>query len=1508
MDDQYQQKIDSGEPDNRKSRPTKDSISSVSNVPQTADLNGVQTRFSPWRFLIITIGGIFLAEVVAMILIYGFPNLPYYLQTLIDASIMVLLIFPLVYSFSLKPLLLHIEKHRRAEDALQQSEERFAKAFNSSPVALSITTYVDGCFIDVNESFLRLYGSSREELIGHSSIELGMYVNPDKRVELTRQILTQPNVDAYEVEACIKSGETRSVLISTEMIELNGEACILASISDITERKRAEERLRRVNHALSVLNECNQVLVRAENENELLQRMCENIVNVGEYRMAWVGFAEQDQARSVRPAAQFGFEDGYLGLAQITWADNERGRGPTGTAIREGVTQVNQNFLTNPRVAPWRESALKRGYQASIALPLKDERSTFGALTIYSASPDAFDEEEVNLLNELANDLAFGITALVVRAERNRAQEQVREMALFPALNPDAVLRVDASGRIEKTNPAASQMGLCVGAQLVEILPDMCDLDFDACIAMGTTQQISETQLGERYLQWTIRGVSELGLAFLYSIDVTERKRAEVAVRQLSRIVEQTEDAVVVTDRKGVIEYVNPAFERLTGFTKEEALGKTPNVLNSGLHDEHFYKRLWNTILNGGVFLSEIANRKKNGELFHEVKTITPLRDAQGKITHFVATGKDITKHKLDEEKLRKAYDELELRVQDRTEELQIANSELEDEIRIRQQVEDALRQSEQQLSKAQEIAHLGSWELDLEHNRLTWSDEVYRIFGLQPQEFGATYEAFLEAVHADDRAVVDAAYSDSVREGRDNYEIEHRVVKRSSGEVRIVHEKCKHFRNEVGQINRSIGMVHDVTERKMAEEALRKARDEMELRVQERTGELAVKNRELVKEIAERKEVERQLRIQTTAMEAAANGIIITDRQGTIQWTNPALTQITGYEARELLGQNTHIFNSGKHDADYYRQMWTAILSGQVWRGETTNRRKDSSLYVEEQTITPVRDEKDQILHFIAIKQDVTQQKRVEEELELERSRLRRILDTMPDGVFMINRQYEVEYVNPVIEKEFGPVAEQSCYTYFHDRIEPCPWCKNEEVLSGKTLVWEHHYLKTNKTYDVFETPFINSNGSISKFKMLHDITQRKMTEEELGRRNVELQAISVAEHEQRQLSEALVEAALVLNKSMKLDDVLPLILEQIKEVIPYQLANITMLDAESFYDASHEGDQRWQKALAEMIKNRFPLEDFPLLKKMRQSGQPLLILDIQKESDWVTVNGLEWCRSFLSAPLLAENEVIGFVNLFAGKPGFFTVEMQDRLVAFASHAAVAIQNAWLFEQVRASSDRLQSLSHRLVEIQENERLYIARELHDEAGQMLTSLMLNLRMLETQAYQPEVILKKVAEMEEALNAVSENLHSVAMALRPASLDHLGLVPALRQHVESVGEKYGLRASFRSGKFQERLPANMETELYRIVQEALTNVVRHSHASQVDVILTVRDNKLIVIVEDDGDGFNPEKVSDTGHLGLFGIRERAEMIGGKLVIESAPGNGTTLIVEVSYADSNINRG
>jgi signal transduction histidine kinase len=187
-----------------------------------------------------------------------------------------------------------------------------------------------------------------------------------------------------------------------------------------------ERELQRVNRALRATTVCAQVIVHAESEPAMLEQICRVIVEAGGYRMAWIGFAEDDEQKTVRPVAVAGYDEGYVAAAKVSWADTERGRGPTGTAIREGVPVICRNMFSDEKFAPWRAPALQRGYASSIVIPLRYRERTYGALSIYAAEPDAFHESEVKWLLPQGEDIGFGITAQRTRLERERADAALR--------------------------------------------------------------------------------------------------------------------------------------------------------------------------------------------------------------------------------------------------------------------------------------------------------------------------------------------------------------------------------------------------------------------------------------------------------------------------------------------------------------------------------------------------------------------------------------------------------------------------------------------------------------------------------------------------------------------------------------------------------------------------------------------------------------------------------------------------------------------------------------------------------------------------------------------------------------------------------------------------------------------------------------------------------------------------------------------------------------------------
>jgi signal transduction histidine kinase len=268
----------------------------------------------------------------------------------------------------------------------------------------------------------------------------------------------------------------------------------------------------------------------------------------------------------------------------------------------------------------------------------------------------------------------------------------------------------------------------------------------------------------------------------------------------------------------------------------------------------------------------------------------------------------------------------------------------------------------------------------------------------------------------------------------------------------------------------------------------------------------------------------------------------------------------------------------------------------------------------------------------------------------------------------------------------------------------------------------------------------------------------------------------------------------------------------------------------------------------------------------------------------------------SFIIVPLRVQSQVIGTLGITRDRHGSsYTPDDLVFLQDLADRAALTIQNVRLFEQVQGAHERLQTLSRRLLEVQEAERRHVARELHDEIGQVLTSLKL---LLDTSTLLPA--LNNLSRLDEARLLVSElmdRVEELSLDLRPEMLDELGLLPTLLGHFERYTYQTNIQVIFRQNGLEgRRFSPEIETTVYRIIQEALTNVARHAKVDEATVRLWVGQDMLGVEIEDRGIGFDPLALGVSP--GLSGMRERVALLGGQLMIESAPGSGTSITAEL----------
>ena len=566
---------------------------------------------------------------------------------------------------------------------VELEREHFFKFFNLSTDILVIAD-PNGAFKKVNPSCLRILGYSENELLAKPFVD---FIYPDdKQVtidEMARQIKIGSSLN-FENRYVCKDGKV--LWLSWQANYDKKDGITYATARDITERKIFEIELKHKNRALKMVSDINQALIHITDESILLNDACRIAVEVGGYLMAWVGFAEYDKLKSVRSVARYGTGISYVDTANINWANDERGRGPTGTAIRIGKTQMTKDISKDPKMIPWRQNALGWGFKSSVALPLINKGKVFGSLTIYAGEINAFSDGEVKILEELSSDLSFGIITQRNRMEQKKMAELIKqnEVALVEAQrighlgNWDWDMRTDKItwseeyyriiGFDPKKSPPGYEEHLKIytpesAARLDEAVqkniktgePYKVDLEIATpkAICKWITAR-SETVRDDQGKIIGLRGTAQ---------DITERKFAEQKLsllaiereqalhesQKLSVIVESTFEAVALIDlgKTNLLLYVNKAWETMFGYSKNEVINKHKAlIIDAVKRDLDLEKRFFDCITKGELFSGEFEWQKKNGELFWADVNTIPLRNEKGEVYVWCNIIRDVTEAK----------------------------------------------------------------------------------------------------------------------------------------------------------------------------------------------------------------------------------------------------------------------------------------------------------------------------------------------------------------------------------------------------------------------------------------------------------------------------------------------------------------------------------------------------------------------------------------------------------------------------------------------------------------------------------------------------------------------------------------------------------------------------------------------------------------------------------------------------------------------------------------------
>ena len=450
---------------------------------------------------------------------------------------------------------------------------------------------------------------------------------------------------------------------------------------------------------------------------------------------------------------------------------------------------------------------------------------------------------------------------------------------------------------------------------------------------------------------------------------------------------------------------------------------------------------------------------------------------------------------------------------------------------------------------------------------------------------------------------------------------------------------------------------------------------------------------------------------------------------------------------------------------------------------------------------------------------------------------------------------------------------------------INDKPQKKKKRRINLERYIYNYGKGRKDPLYLNIQASFLTGEKMI--VVIFEDITEKAEMEQDIIQQNQKLSALNQIGH--------------TVNQTLELNTVLNTSLDKILEVMNCESGGIYIREAkESEYLVL-----RVTKGLSPGFLKKFQKIRIGagLMGKGLANHQAVILESVTKKTKLTDYMAPEGIKLAVSVPITVKDRLIGAFNVGSYVSDTFEPWKVELLLTIGNHIGVVIENAILMDSLKNHERDLQVLSSQIIEAQEEERKRISRELHDEASQALVAAKINLEMFEKRLpSQLEAVRSGLLETSTLLVRTLENLRRLSHDLRPAMLDDLGLIPTLRWYTESSAKRLGIPITFQAVNLKKRLTFEEETVIYRIVQEALTNIAKYAQARTVSVSLKKKNSTLITTIEDNGKGFNLE-TSVMGEyysqgLGILGMKERVNNLGGIFHIESKQGKGTKLSVEI----------